>query len=168
MEKLFDETGVSSNVHEFRDRIGEIMIDSGKIPHTQESYSELCRDIQRYREEARNSYMTELQLVVSFLSLIGVFVYTGVIVSIFLAGVGVLLTIYSIFQSVLIGVTAYEIPKRRKRHKKMVFMKNWNKGPINSRWSPFLITLVGFLAIVHRGGFELGVEIIRDKTLGSE
>ncbi|ACV12107.1 hypothetical protein Huta_1938 [Halorhabdus utahensis DSM 12940] len=163
IENFFEKTGLSQDIKDFREKIRNIMIDSGKIPSLNKPTTELKREIKQSREDAMASWQTEIGIALSVATL-----FLGYQLSCLLTILGILLTVFSLIRSTSVGVLSYKRPESRYTSRDLTFMLAWNRGVAKNPVTPYLMPLLMGIMRLHPRGFDAGMYIIHQEAQHNE
>lgn len=156
--------GLTENMRQFRERIGDEMIAAGRVPHPEQAPRVLRREISDAKERAEETYWSDVGMAIGPLS--SALGWFGIQVG----GVTILtwaITLVTILHVVTVGILAYDAPTRRTNPVRLEFMRAWNDGALSGRTAKIGTPIVGISMSVHQRGFELGMLIVRAHARGN-
>ena len=160
--RIMDRIFGSEQIHDFRGRVRQYAIDSGKMDDWKDDPPALRRQIKRGHEEAMSSRIDHIAAVLSAVGPI-IILAPNLSPNTYLALISLILIPITGARKGAVEIMIYEDSIGVRNRSKLKFMSAWNRGPMNS-WKAYTMLAIGPCVAISPKGYKIAMSLLTESS----
>ena len=160
--RIMDRIFGSDSIHDFRRRIEQFAVDSGKMNNWEDSAPALRKQIKRGHEEAMSSRIDHLATVISVIGPV-IVLTPSLSPNTYFALLSLILIPITGARKGAVEIMIYEDSIGIRDKSRLKFMSAWNRGPMNS-WKAYTMLAIGPCIALSPKGYKLAMSLLTESS----